>query len=39
MFKLDPNYQETEDLWEHTKMEILGEENIARLKQPDQYEE
>lgn len=37
IFKLDPKYQQNEDLWERTKMEILGEENIARLKQPDHY--
>jgi hypothetical protein len=33
LFKQDPRYLETEEEWEQIKMEILGEENIARLKE------
>jgi hypothetical protein len=34
IFRLDPKYEETETQWDSVKKEILGEENIARLKEP-----
>ena len=39
LFKFDPDYMAIEGVWERTKQEILGEENIARLKEPDAIEE
>lgn len=39
MFKFDKNYEKTEAEWDTIKQEILGEENILRLKEPDAYED
>ena len=32
IFKLDPFYEKTEEEWNLIKLEILGEENIIKLK-------
>jgi len=32
IFKFDPFYEKTEEEWNAIKLEILGEENILKLK-------
>ncbi len=32
IFKMDPFYEKTEEEWSAIKLEILGEENIIKLK-------
>lgn len=32
IFKFDPFYEKTEEEWNEIKLEILGEENVLRLK-------
>ena len=39
IFKNDPNYLQTEEEWEQIKLEILGEENLARLKEVEEYQD
>lgn len=39
IFKPDPFYLKTEAEWDQTKLDILGEENIANLKDMPEYEE
>lgn len=39
MFKMDKNYAKTEAEWDTIKYEILGEDNILRLKEPDAFED
>ena len=42
IFKFDPFYDKTEDEWNEIKIEILGEENILKLKtvmKPEEEEE
>ncbi len=32
LFKYDPFFEKTEEEWNEIKLEILGEENVLRLK-------
>ena len=39
VFKFDPFYEKTEEEWNAIKLEILGEENILKLKTLQKIEE
>lgn len=39
LFKFDPDYDQNEQDWDEIKQEILGEENIMALKNPQRYME
>lgn len=39
IFQFDPLYEKTEEEWQAIKLEILGEENILKLKQLQKMEE
>ena len=39
MFKFDPFFEKTEEEWNAIKLEILGEENILKLKTLQKIEE
>jgi pre-mRNA-splicing factor CWC22 len=39
IFRLDPFFEKTEEEWEKIKLEILGEENVIKLKKHHSLEE
>jgi pre-mRNA-splicing factor CWC22 len=39
IFRFDPSFEKSEEEWNAIKLEILGEENVLKLKQMQKVEE